>query len=104
MLVSLACFLFVKQTTAYEMRISDWSSDVCSSDLSSNQIVPAIIGESEAKLALSAALEDAGILASAIRPPTVPKGTARIRFTLSAAHSDDDVVQMVETVVRLAAR
>ncbi|API58336.1 8-amino-7-oxononanoate synthase [Tardibacter chloracetimidivorans] len=72
--------------------------------LSSTQIVPAIIGESEATLALSAALEDAGILASAIRPPTVPKGTARIRFTLSAAHSDDDVAQMVETVVRLAAR
>src|SRR3546814_6110772 len=38
--------------------------------LSSTQIVPAIIGESEATLALSAALEDAGILASAIRPPT----------------------------------
>src|SRR3546814_1611898 len=33
MLVSIVCFFFFKQKTAYEMRISDWSSDVCSSDL-----------------------------------------------------------------------
>src|SRR3546814_20017126 len=33
----LSCFFFVKQKTAYEMRISDWSSDVCSSDLATNE-------------------------------------------------------------------
>src|SRR3546814_4630067 len=36
-----SCFFFFKQKTAYEMRISDWSSDVCSSDLPSQEIRPA---------------------------------------------------------------
>src|SRR3546814_7794694 len=37
------CFFFFKQKTAYEMRISDWSSDVCSSDLPIGQVVPALL-------------------------------------------------------------
>src|SRR3546814_10470892 len=43
-LVCLACFFFFKQKTAYEMRISDWSSDVCSSDLPSDR--DALLGAS----------------------------------------------------------
>src|SRR3546814_8033947 len=43
------CFFFFKQKTAYEMRISDWSSDVCSSDLlSGNQAVAAGLGDQDA--------------------------------------------------------
>ncbi|MBW7475146.1 8-amino-7-oxononanoate synthase [Paenibacillus oenotherae] len=52
-------------------------------------IVPVIIGDNGLALAFSAALQASGIAAVAIRPPTVPEGTARIRFSLSAAHSDD---------------
>lgn len=54
-------------------------------------IVPIIIGDNETALRFSAALEENGIAAVAIRPPTVPEGTARIRFSLSAAHTDKEL-------------
>ena len=49
-------------------------------------IVPVVIGASEATMAVAAALEAAGFLVGAIRPPTVPAGTARLRITVSTAH------------------
>lgn len=54
---------------------------------SATQIVPLIIGDAREALALSARLADAGFWATAIRPPTVPPGTARLRFAFSAAHT-----------------
>jgi 8-amino-7-oxononanoate synthase len=63
-------------------------------------IQPLLIGGSEQALALSAALRRHGIYVSAIRPPTVPKGTARLRITLSAAHSEahvDHLLSALET-------
>lgn len=68
---------------------------------SSTQIIPAIIGDAEAALSFSHALDEAGILATAIRPPTVPNGTSRIRITLSAAHSDSDIEKLTQEIVRL---
>ena len=62
---------------------------------SSTQIVPALIGPSAAAVAAGRALEQAGILAIAIRPPTVPAGTARLRFALSAVHSHDDIDRLI---------
>jgi 8-amino-7-oxononanoate synthase len=50
-----------------------------------------VVGEVQAALALSAALWERGIYVPAIRPPTVPEGTARLRISLSAAHTGDDV-------------
>lgn len=67
---------------------------------SSTQIIPAIVGDAEGALALSAALEDDGILATAIRPPTVPSGTSRLRLTLSAAHDEGDIARMIDAVIR----
>ena len=58
---------------------------------STTQIVPAIVGESERALALAAALEEAGILAVGIRPPTVPAGTARLRFSVMATHTNEQL-------------
>jgi len=58
---------------------------------STTQIVPALVGGEEQALALSARLAEAGFLASAIRPPTVPPGTSRLRLTVSAAHSEADI-------------
>jgi len=55
---------------------------------SSTQIVPLVVGEAEDALALSARLAETGFWAAAIRPPTVPKGSARLRFAFSAAHDD----------------
>jgi 8-amino-7-oxononanoate synthase len=55
---------------------------------SSTQIVPAVIGSEADALAAAQRLEDAGILAVAIRPPTVAAGTSRLRFALGS-HLDD---------------
>lgn len=54
-------------------------------------IVPLIIGDEARALTASATLEEAGFLVTAIRPPTVPMGTARLRFTFCAAHQDGDI-------------
>ncbi|MCL5041655.1 MAG: 8-amino-7-oxononanoate synthase [Gammaproteobacteria bacterium] len=54
-------------------------------------IQPVLVGSSARALMLSAALREQGVLVTAIRPPTVPKGTARLRITLSAEHSLADV-------------
>jgi 8-amino-7-oxononanoate synthase len=61
-------------------------------------IVPLVLGSSEAALGASAALGRAGFLVTAIRPPTVPAGTARLRFTFSAAHTDHDVDALIAAV------
>lgn len=58
---------------------------------SSTQIIPAMIGAEADALALSARLEAAGFLASAIRPPTVPRGTSRLRLALRAVHAEADI-------------
>jgi len=62
---------------------------------SATPIQPVIVGAAEAALRWSAALRDAGILITAIRPPTVPEGTARLRITFSAAHSEAQVDRLL---------
>jgi len=61
-------------------------------------IVPLIIGDAARALALSTMLEEAGFLVTAIRPPTVPDGTARLRFTFTAAHQDADIDRLASTL------
>lgn len=61
-------------------------------------IQPLLIGDSERALQLSAGLRRRGIMITAIRPPTVPRGTARLRVTLSAAHSEADVDRLLEAL------
>lgn len=63
-------------------------------------IQPVLIGESAAALRTSAALEEAGFFVPAIRPPTVPKGHARLRVALSALHSESDVERLLEALRR----
>ena len=61
-------------------------------------IVPLVLGAPDAALDASARLEEAGFLVTAIRPPTVPEGTARLRFTFCANHLDEDIGRLIETV------
>ncbi|HSG93459.1 MAG TPA: 8-amino-7-oxononanoate synthase [Methylotenera sp.] len=65
---------------------------------SDTAIQPLIIGGNEESLAVSEYLQTHGILVPAIRPPTVPTGTARLRISLSAAHSLDDVKQLLAAI------
>ncbi len=62
----------------------------------STQIVPLIVRSAEAALALSETLRDAGFWATAIRPPTVPAGTARVRLAFTAALNDGDVTRLAD--------
>lgn len=61
-------------------------------------IVPLILGTPERALATSAALADAGFLVAAIRPPTVPEGTARLRFAFSALHPDAEIDRLARVL------
>jgi 8-amino-7-oxononanoate synthase len=65
---------------------------------STTQIVPVILGSPEAALAMSARLRQAGFWATAIRPPTVPAGTARLRFAFTAAHQESDIDQLLQVL------
>ena len=60
--------------------------------------MPVLVGEAEAALELGRALEERGVLAVAIRPPTVPAWTSRIRFSLMATHDDRDLERAVRAV------
>jgi len=63
-------------------------------------IVPLIVGAAADALDLSKELQAAGFLVTAIRPPTVPEGTARLRFTFTAAHQEADIDRLAATVRR----
>ena len=58
---------------------------------SGSAIQPLLVGDAERAVELSASLRERGLLIGAIRPPTVPAGTSRLRITLSAAHSEEQV-------------
>jgi 8-amino-7-oxononanoate synthase len=61
---------------------------------SDTPIQPLVLGTNERALGAAAKLRERGILVPAIRPPTVPEGTARLRISLSAAHSAHDVARL----------
>ena len=60
--------------------------------------MPLILGDEDETLAASALLEAEGFLVTAIRPPTVPKGTARLRFTFTAQHEEVDILRLANLV------
>lgn len=70
---------------------------------SSTQIIPVMVGSEEAALNAATRLKELGILAIAIRPPTVPPGTSRLRVSLSAAHTDADLAHLAQAVISVCA-
>ncbi|MFW6414305.1 MAG: 8-amino-7-oxononanoate synthase [Verrucomicrobiota bacterium] len=69
---------------------------------SESQIIPVIIGDSRTALRLSERLREEGIIASAVRPPTVPQGSARLRLSLTLAHTKDDLAFTAEKIAEAA--
>jgi 8-amino-7-oxononanoate synthase len=68
---------------------------------SSTAIQPLLVGEDAKAVAISRQLKDHGILVTAIRPPTVAKGSARLRITLTASHTEKDIDQLLTALVTL---
>ena len=66
-----------------------------------SHIIPVEVGRSDKAIRLSARLWQAGIWAPAIRPPTVPKGKARLRITASALHEDSDIERLAEALKKI---
>jgi 8-amino-7-oxononanoate synthase len=66
-------------------------------------IVPLVIGEPEAALQASNKLAEEGFLVTPIRPPTVPVGTARLRFAFTAVHPDEEIARLADAVRALVA-
>jgi 8-amino-7-oxononanoate synthase len=69
---------------------------------SETPIQPLLVGNNDDAVALSEALRTRGIWVPAIRPPTVPQGTARLRISLSATHTEQDVAQLISALHELA--
>jgi len=68
---------------------------------SSTPIIPILVKDPKIALAMSKQLFEQGIFLQAIRPPTVPEGTARLRLTLMATHTADDLVQLINAFRKL---
>src|SRR3546814_3102991 len=88
LLLFMFCFFFFKQKTAYEMRISDWSSDVCSSDLVAVDHDRLVAGLAKREHGVDAAIVELDALPDAIRPATEDDDFARlgdVRFALARA-------------------
>ena len=68
---------------------------------SDTAIQPLMIGDAENTVRISNKLFDEGFLVTAIRPPTVPEGSARLRITLTAAHTEEQVDRLLETLGKL---
>jgi 8-amino-7-oxononanoate synthase len=68
---------------------------------SSSAIQPIIIGSNEASLKVSEQLRQSNIWVPAIRPPTVPKNTARLRVTLNSDHSKEQVQTLIDQLTRI---
>jgi 8-amino-7-oxononanoate synthase len=71
---------------------------------STTPIQPIMIGDDATALIIAGSLRDAGIYARAIRPPTVPAGTARLRICISAQHTSDDIAELTAALCSAFAR
>ncbi|GAB4136736.1 MAG: 8-amino-7-oxononanoate synthase [Thermogutta sp.] len=71
---------------------------------SQSQIIPIIVGDARTAMELSAALWDAGFFVPAIRPPTVPKGEACLRLSLTTVHEDGDVARFLQSLEKVRDR
>lgn len=97
---------FLSSTEGKKRRQRLWRNiDILAEELSiqpASAIVPWIIGDEKAALTAARNLQDNGFLVPAIRYPTVPKGAARFRITVSAAHEDEQLQSLAAAIKRIA--
>lgn len=67
---------------------------------SESQIIPVVIGDNEKAVSASMKLREAGIICAAIRPPTVPEGSARLRISITLAHHVDDLERAAKAIIK----
>mgnify|MGYP000548388711 FL=1 len=73
------------------------------SGLSLGVIIPVIIGSDEETLVVAHDLEEKGFLVGAIRPPTVPEGSGRLRVTLSSVHTEKQIEGLAKVIIQSVA-
>lgn len=81
--------------------LGDFGFNLCGSQ---SQIIPIMIGKNDKTMEFAAALQEEGIAAIPVRPPTVPENEARIRFTVTALHQKEDLDWALERIVVLGKR
>lgn len=89
----------LRRAAAFRRRLNSAGLDTLQS---ASQIIPLMVGDNAKTLALSQRLLEAGILAVAIRPPTVPEGTARLRLSVTLAHTDEDLESAADRILAAA--
>lgn len=89
----------LKRADVFRSRLKDAGLDTLQS---ASQIVPIVVGENSKALALGERLRAAGILAVAIRPPTVPQGSARLRLSITLEHSKSDLARAAGLIIAAA--
>ena len=88
-----------RNRTYYADGLKSLGMDILNSE---TPIVPIMIGDDRLATVVSHRLLEAGIFAPAIRPPTVPRGTSRIRTTIMASHTREDIDHVLESLGRIA--
>ena len=68
---------------------------------SKSQIIPIVIGDNQKTLNIAERLSKEGIIVGAIRPPTVPEGSARLRVSISLAHTEEDLIFAAEKIIKV---
>ncbi len=89
----------LRRADAFRKRLKEAGLDTLRS---ASQIIPVIVGENAKALALAERLRKDGILAVAIRPPTVPQGSARLRLSITLDHSEDDLTSAAGLIIEAA--
>jgi len=84
--------------TARPLRNAQRFAEACGLPPAQSAVVPVLLGDELAALEAQQMLEREGFLAIAIRPPTVPKGTARLRLAFTAQHPEDEIARLAATV------
>ena len=87
-----------KKSTKFREIMNESGIDTMNSE---SQIIPIIIGDNQKTLDIARKLYKEGIIVGAIRPPTVPEGSARLRISISLAHTDEDLIFAAEKIIKV---